>query len=50
MMESAEHLVLEPNSSVTDDQLRAALVRLRNPEFDWKTVRKPEDESLTDRT
>ena len=29
MMESAEHLVLEPNQSVTDDQLRRALSLLR---------------------
>ena len=50
MMENAEHLVLEPNSSVTDDQLRDALARLRNPEYDWKSVRNPESESLTDRT
>lgn len=50
MMENAEHLVLEPNSSVTDDQLRDALARLKNPEFDWKSVRNPESESLTDRT
>ena len=50
MMENVEHLVLEPNSSVTDDQLRAALARLKNPEFDWKSVRNPESEFLTDRT
>lgn len=50
MMENAEHLVLEPNSSVTDDQLRDALARLKNPESDWKSVRNPESESLTDRT
>ena len=30
MMESAEHLVLEPNSSVTEEQLRAALAKLRS--------------------
>ena len=30
MMESAAHLVLEPNPSVTDEQLRAALGRLRD--------------------